>query len=980
MQIGRTRCRIAPCLAALLMIVLHGALDVAHAAEPSQQPLLRIETGMHTTLIRNMVVDAPRNRIITGSDDKTVRIWQMPEARLISVLRGPIDANHEGQIFAVAVSPDGATVAASGWTGWDWEGSNSVYLFEVATGKLMRRLSGLSNTVNALAWTPDGRHLVAGLHMAFRGQIGFAAINVAEGRVVATDNQYNDKVMDLDVAADGRVAVVSFDGLMRLYDSNFRLIGRRAAIAGAKPITVRFSPDGNRLAVGFVDRPAVAIQSGRDLSPLHPMPVATQTEQLSFLTVAWSSDGRHVYAGGEDKGSGANPVYRWAADGRSAAGQIPLGRNRISRIEQMPDGRMAFASEDPGVGVIEADGSVLSYRGPDIVNFSDARGDVLVSADGAVVSYPVSRDGKVRRLFAALGPGDQLQSGAPAVAVLPPTLSGKELTVSDWKDSFQPLINGIKVTLEPYEMARAHAISSADATILLGTEWAIRLLDRQARELWQVRLPAVAWSVNISASGKLAVVALSDGTLRWYRMRDGKEILSYFPHANGTDWIAWTPDGYYNSSLFGDNYIGWHLNRGKALTPDFYRAVQFDRILYRPDVVVQHFRDAIGAASPSTAGVAAAADFRIDKLRDIAPPRLVLQVQTVQESGTVPRARIRLQGERNALDIRDYTVFVNNIPVTPGSERNLRGPEAREFVRTVDIDLPARANEIRVESFNGVSMGVAETFVGLNREVASPRQGGNLYLLAVGINAFTELPEGMHLAYAARDAEQMANTLAERGKGFYRQVHTRILSDSSGALPTREAVIDALHFVRQAGANDTVVIFLASHGLSDPAGNYYFVPRDVVRGDVVSVQKGGKADSMIPWAVFADALRATAGKRILIVDTCHAGQIDAKLESHSLMKRSASSLFPMIMASRGDEQSQEYEPARHGLFTWSVLQSMKPDADRDKDGMISIQEIFRSALPLVDRLREKSIGPQSPQMVAPAGLGAIPLLNVALAP
>ena len=56
--------------------------------------------------------------------------------------------------------------------------------------------------------------------------------------------------------------------------------------------------------------------------------------------------------------------------------------------------------------------------------------------------------------------------------------------------------------------------------------------------------------------------------------------------------MAWAPDGYYTSSVYGDNYVGWHLNRGKDQAPDFYRAVQFDRILYRPDRVADAFRQA----------------------------------------------------------------------------------------------------------------------------------------------------------------------------------------------------------------------------------------------------------------------------------------------------------------------------------------------------------------------------------------------------
>ena len=116
-------------LSLLVCFVGHG---VGFAAEPISIPQLRVETGMHTTLIRRVLPDLPRNRLITCSDDKTIRVWQMPQMRLLSVLRVPIDISHEGQLYAVAVSPDGRTVAAGGWTGWDWDGKASIYFFDAA--------------------------------------------------------------------------------------------------------------------------------------------------------------------------------------------------------------------------------------------------------------------------------------------------------------------------------------------------------------------------------------------------------------------------------------------------------------------------------------------------------------------------------------------------------------------------------------------------------------------------------------------------------------------------------------------------------------------------------------------------------------------------------------------------------------------------------------------------------------------------------
>ena len=108
MSIARTARSALVAIGFVIASVAAGAAEFT-PREPTQEPLLRVETGMHTTLIRRVVVDAPRNRLISASDDKTIRVWQMPEARLVSVLRVPIDHGHEGQIFGLAVSPDGKT-------------------------------------------------------------------------------------------------------------------------------------------------------------------------------------------------------------------------------------------------------------------------------------------------------------------------------------------------------------------------------------------------------------------------------------------------------------------------------------------------------------------------------------------------------------------------------------------------------------------------------------------------------------------------------------------------------------------------------------------------------------------------------------------------------------------------------------------------------------------------------------------------------
>jgi WD40 repeat protein len=131
------------------------------------EPILRIETGKHGALIHRIDTDAGNRFAVTASDDKTARVWSLPEGRLMRVLRLPIDQGDIGKAYAVAISPDGTTVAVGGLTGP--AGHHNIFLFDRASGELRRRLAGFPNIINHLAYSPDGRRLAASLggRMAF---------------------------------------------------------------------------------------------------------------------------------------------------------------------------------------------------------------------------------------------------------------------------------------------------------------------------------------------------------------------------------------------------------------------------------------------------------------------------------------------------------------------------------------------------------------------------------------------------------------------------------------------------------------------------------------------------------------------------------------------------------------------------------------------------------------------------------------------
>ena len=79
-------------LCRLLIFGLASGVVAPAAAQslPPQEPILRIDPGMHTALIQRVGADARCSLLATASYDKTVRLWQLPEGKLLRVLRPPI--------------------------------------------------------------------------------------------------------------------------------------------------------------------------------------------------------------------------------------------------------------------------------------------------------------------------------------------------------------------------------------------------------------------------------------------------------------------------------------------------------------------------------------------------------------------------------------------------------------------------------------------------------------------------------------------------------------------------------------------------------------------------------------------------------------------------------------------------------------------------------------------------------------------------
>jgi WD40 repeat protein len=557
------------------------SITTAHAAEPTTEPILRIETGMHTAKIGRIGVDAAERFLLTASLDKTLRLWDLHTGDLLKTYRVPIGAGNEGKLYSVAISPDGEWVAGAGYTAFEWDKKGSIYLFNRASGQLVQRLSGLENVIQHLCFSQDGQYLGATLF----GGNGARVWNTQTWQQVFSDTDYADNSYWCDFDPQNRLVTSSWDGYLRLYSSasdGFSLVAKSDAPGGSEPWTAVFSPAGDKIAVGFADSTNVNLLDGHDLAFLYA-PDTTGIDNGSLSSVAWSQDGNSLYAGGLYWGGSSCPVLHWSQAGQGNTTEWQASLNTIMDIRPLQNGRIVYGGSGPTFAVLDNAGNKIVEQEASIADYRDNWDGFLISHDGNTIHFGFEVWGKRPARF-SLSEQSLILNPQPDTNLTAPDTSS--LYITGWKYTMEPKLNGKALSLEQYEMSRSLAIAPDKSKFLLGAEWNLYLFDTNGQQIWRADVPSVAWGVNISGDGKKAVAAYGDGTIRWYNIDNGEELLAFFPHKDGKRWIAWTVSGYYMSSADNaDNLIGWHVNQGKDKEALFTPIGELAATYKRPDIV-----------------------------------------------------------------------------------------------------------------------------------------------------------------------------------------------------------------------------------------------------------------------------------------------------------------------------------------------------------------------------------------------------------
>lgn len=908
---------------ALLLLVL----CLAGTAHGQEAPVLRLETGHHDQTVRGVAVDLQRGLVLTGSEDRTARLWDLAGAGLLRTLRPHLDLPRpEGVIQSVALSPDGKLALLGAWSQIDGSGNGAVYVFEQGSGRLARRIPLPSREGVALvAVSPDGRRVAAAL-----GMVGLRVHALPGGAQVPFSGEEPGRTYGVDFDPKGRLVVAEYDGDVRIYDGRLQPLARAQLQGG--PMVVRASPDGSKIAVGLREEGRVQLLSGEDLAPLAALPGPGGR----VTALAWSADGDRLYAatyvhgsaGGPAGGSMLRRFHRISTGAPAVLGDVPLGVPAW-QIAATADG-VVFPAPG-GFARLLKDGRIErpmpAPRRPRRLLVSEDGGTVQIEGDGPPLRFSLKE-----RALLVPPPDPSLPS------LRPPSTRDPALEVSGW-DGGIPLLQGQPLLPEsrtadsiPAERSRALALFAEG--LVLGTDDEVLRFDRQGVTRWSVSAPGGAWAVNVTAGGGLVLAALGDGTVRWYRGTDGAELLALYLHPDRRRWVLFTPAGLYDAAVGAEELLGWHLDRGPFKEADLLRAARLPSALLRPERIAEVLRTLTPAPAP--AGLALLRQAPVATILDLADGAAVSTGQL-----TV-RAAVRGGGPGTTVRaLVDGRVVAAAVAAAPETQVALQVPvPRRDFTLAVVAAGPQGRGEPHLIRLRG----------------AAPGKPPRLWVLAVGVSAYPR--KELRLAYPAKDAADLLSAWRAGAGRLYGGVEARLLTDARAG---RTAVLAGLDWLRRgATRTDTVVVYLAGHGITDPAGRYHFLPYDADPDRVL--------ESMIPEGLLRESLAGIAGRLLLILDTCHAGGVMAGRGAAADLTRLANDLggadggVVVFTAATGGQVAQESAAWGNGAFTRALIEGLRGKADLRRTGRVTVNMLD---LYVSERVRELTRGRQVPGSARP---------------
>jgi WD40 repeat protein len=980
---------------AAALFVLGEALPVG----AEERPELQLDTGGHMALIKKIAFTPDGLQLVSASDDKVIRVWDVASAKTLRTIRGEIAPGSAGKIFAMALSPDGKWLAAGGIFSARDDEAGTIRLYDFVSGELKALMKGHEDAVNSLAFSPDGTRLISGssdrtailwdvspltatgdaakagpailspLHRlkGHTDQIFAAGFTpdgarvvtgaddqdlrlwrVADSTEIAVMKGHADKVRSLAIARDGTIASGDRSGEIRLWNGEtgafLRTLARQRTFVGS----LSFSPDGKTLLSGIAKVSADSNPYGA-----HVFDVATGRELVTYrehdnivLATAISPDGRWAATGGGDN----NEIHIW---------DLKTGKRRVGAdgapLTLGGTGKPAWA-----VG-FSADGKAIGW-GSKWIQYDPRQGygplefALALPLGSTSLGTPQPLDETAAKSFRRAVAGEDgwslshRKGGAYGYDAILDIKRGERVVISIERSS-----------TDGYRHC-SYSFTPDGQTIVSGggNGW-LTAYDRAGKKLGDfVGHEDDVWAVAVSPDGNYLLSGSNDQTVRLWDEKTRVLLATLFRGSDG-EWVIWTPEGFFAGSEKGAERVGWHINQGSTKEARYVAGARLRKFFFRPDLVAEKIK---GDPDHKVRDAANKIDIKALLKAALAPAVKIVSPApgtSLSEAKVTLVARVRdTGGGIGAISFKVNGQVVTRAYGTMTLDRD--GRISRE------LDLAAELSSLEVVASTAEGVDSHPASVTVKTDPRAIKRDPRLFVLAVGADSYRDIKKKLN--YARSDAETLAKAFGLAGTGFYRgEPVVKTLFDEDVTAEKLEAAFNEMAGMLQ--ATDMFVFYVAGHGKT-LNGDFHFVPPAIssFTEDAIKKESFGP-DQLSAWFAKIKAL-----KSIWVFDTCESGSADklfkrdAASDDAALQRLRRETGRPIFMAA-GEEQAALEGYRKHGLLTYALVEGIARAGRGDHVQLYDLADYVRAEVPKLSRELEgcKVTGPEDYCQKPVVGLG-----------
>jgi WD40 repeat protein len=275
---------------------------------------LGILTG-HTSYVNTCAFSPDGKMIISGCDDNSLKIWDADTQKELLTLTG-----HTDKVFVCAFSPNGEMIVSG-------SADKTLKMWDVKTGKELTTTAGHTGEVTAFAFAPDGKTIVTGSQ-----DKTLKSWDTASGREILSFTGHLYPVRSCSYSLSGeKIFSVNMNELL-VWDSKTgdgNLLATPTSLDGSFINAFAFSPDGKKLVSASEDINLILweTETGEKLSTL-------TGHVLDVESCAFSPDGKKIVSGSWDK-----TLKLWDTDKGRQLATLTLKRGSVCACAFSPDGR-----------------------------------------------------------------------------------------------------------------------------------------------------------------------------------------------------------------------------------------------------------------------------------------------------------------------------------------------------------------------------------------------------------------------------------------------------------------------------------------------------------------------------------------------------------------------------------------------------------------------------------------------------------------